>query len=287
MLGSLLLLFSLAVTIGFALMAMLLHALGIAADPGKILLICSLLFTLPFALARQVDRMYGARLRPGGVAQRALSWLFHGYSLAGMGRGNNPTFALLSSHGGERRLFVLIFLVIATATIAVAWSYNVQNNPGKLGNYALFPSSHGSEYALDAAHYDDRRNPARDNAVPYIQSMVVTGPYLQLIVPYQPERDATALRRECAAALNQHDEPARSAATLACLQRLHPVLLDGQAVRNLQYELSSDTRTDRPALLAMIDVRSLHAGRHALSIGPRAGNDKRADADSYRIPFWR
>ena len=85
-------------------------------------------------------------------------------------------------------------------------------------------------------------------------------------------------------------EAERPAATLDCLQQLHPVSLDGKPVAMLQYDLSSDPRTDRPALLAMIDVRSLAPGRHELLVArPPVTEKQEASGDDtpYRIPFWR
>jgi hypothetical protein len=74
-------------------------------------------------------------------------------------------------------------------------------------------------------------------------------------------------------------------ATLACLQRLHPLRLDGRTL-TARYEPSSDPRTDRPALVAMIDVRALGPGRHEVEVGRLAPVGEPADA-AYRIPFWR
>jgi hypothetical protein len=65
-----------------------------------------------------------------------------------------------------------------------------------------------------------------------------------------------------------------AAARLACLQGLHPVTLNGKSLQGLHYEIASDPRTDRPALLAMIDVQSLAPGRHELRIGRPPRGDR-------------
>jgi hypothetical protein len=144
---------------------------------------------------------------------------------------------------------------------------------------------------VDAAHYDDQRDPARDAVAPFVQSAVVTGPFLRLVVPYQPRRDAPALQRDCAAARDGSAQA--SPALLQCLQRLHPVQLDGKPLPDLRYEVGSDARTDRPALVAMIDVRELARGRHELRLSqPPQEGDHDADAAKetgtvVRIAFWR
>ncbi|MEO5827515.1 MAG: hypothetical protein ABIQ48_02720, partial [Luteimonas sp.] len=65
------------------------------------------------------------------------------------------------------------------------------------------------------------------------------------------------------------------------------VRLDGKPLSALRFDAGSDARTDRPGLMAMIDVRTLGPGRHELRIARTDPNpDKPADGD-YVIPFWR
>ena len=115
---------------------------------------------------------------------------------------------------------------------------------------------------------------------------MVIGPYLRLTVPYDPRRDSAAMRN-CAIPAGTDD--AKAAARLDCLQSLHGVTLDGKPLPGLRYELGSDPRTDRPALVAMIDVRELPRGRHELQIAypPKDGKAGRIEPDFDRIPFWR
>lgn len=290
MLASLMLLVSVLVGVAFAAATLLVSTLGLDIGVNRLLALSGLLVVVPFLLSQQLDRTYGARLRPGSLPHRVLSASLRGYARIGLGRTSNPTMALLASHGGERRVVVLTALVMAVAIWIVIWGYQILREPNSIGSYALFPSLQaGASRTLDPMHYDELRNPARDGTGPYIQSATVLGPYLRLVVPYQPKRDDPALRRNCPALLALK-EGERPAATLDCLQQLHPVSLDGKPVATLQYDLSSDPRTDRPALLAMIDVRSLAPGRHELLVAraPVAKKQKASGDDTpYRIPFWR
>ncbi|HEX5960626.1 MAG TPA: hypothetical protein VFY97_05190 [Rhodanobacteraceae bacterium] len=60
-----------------------------------------------------------------------------------------------------------------------------------------------------------------------------------------------------------------------------------QSLRDLRCDAGSDAQADRPALVAMIDVRTLAAGRHELAIaGVAPGGDPAPSAVS-TIPFWR
>ena len=68
--------------------------------------------------------------------------------------------------------------------------------------------------------------------------------------------------------------------------------LDGKPLNGLRYEIANDPRTDRPALLAMIDVRELPRGRHELRVARPPRADRKPDKDHPdpgfdAIPFWR
>jgi hypothetical protein len=178
-------------------------------------------------------------------------------------------------------------------TIAGVSAYSgMKASSRPFGSYALFPDfGADSAHRLDVAHYGDLRDPERDATVPFVQSLLVTGAYLKLVVPYQPTRDDAALQRDCPAARTASDDDARAVALLDCLTQLHPVSLDGTPLVSLRYDAASDPRTDRPALHAMIDVRSLAPGRHELRVArapaPPGSHAKRDAATAYTIPFWR
>jgi hypothetical protein len=286
-----------ALAVGFVAIALATQQTGLQINVAQAVLMALLAAMLPWLAAVQADRAFGDRLAPGGFLQRLLTAVLRAYARIGLARGSNPTMALLSSHGGERRMIVLTIVLMFVAVGGAAISFDFLQAPGHFGSYALFPSSAASTAA--SGHYDDERNPARGQAVPYIQSAIVPGPYLKLVVPYQPGRDDPALRHACPAILLLKGG-ARSAAALACLADLHAVHLDGKPLAGLRYEVGDDARTDRPALLAMIDLRGLAPGRHELVVARPAkqlgGDDPPEDpgaddgegkADTpYRIAFW-
>ena len=247
-----------------------------------------MLLMLPYLLAISVDQHLKERIRPGTPTHRVVAKVIGLYTRLGMGRRSNHILATLLSNQGERRTMVLVFGIMLVAISSVSLIYVAMQSGNPIGNYSLFPNARALE--IDAAHYDDQRDATRDQAVPYIASMVVDGPYLQLTVPYEPRRDGPALR-----SCKQPDEgkAAEQAQTLlACLQAMRSVLLDGKPIGGLRYEIASDPRTDRPALLAMIDVRALAPGRHELLISRPLVKDSRRDSKDptyrhYRIVFWR
>jgi hypothetical protein len=264
---------------------------GTSADAGNLLAACLAIMSLPLFIASLVDRYRGSRLRKDGIARRVLAAVLGFYARIGLTqKASNPIFSLIASHGGERRIIALTSVVTLVIAAAIALSYAAQKEPMKMGNYDLFPAFSDDSRTLGSAHYADQRNPARDPAVPFVTSMVASGPYLRLVVPFHPQHDAMALRDACpSAASTTGDE--RAGAALYCLQQLHAITLDGQPLPALQYELGDDARTDRPALVAMIDVRALAKGRHELQVARASDDDEKEGNEEtgtpWRIPFWR
>lgn len=242
---------------------------------------------LPFVAAILLDQAIGARLSPAGLAHRTIAAILRFYSRAGMGRNNNRIIAMLASNGGERRVMGLVIGVMVAAITGVSTTYVAMRSSDAIGSYRHFPDSQAAR--IDPAHYDDQRDPARDGTRPYVQSAVVAGPYLRLVVPYRPDRDEPAMRAQCPQPPVTGGE-ALAAVRLACLQAMRGVDLDGKPLADLRYEIASDPRTDRPALLAMIDVRALAPGRHELRIARPLRADRKQDDDDPGfdvIPFWR
>ena len=247
------------------------------------------LFMLPYVLLATLDRRFGKDWKQDGVLHRSTRSVLELFARIGMRPGNNRIRALLASNSGDRRIGVMIFLIIAISIFTVMMAYWGMRNGAQLGNYEFFPADASTR--LDASHYDDQRDTARDPAVPYVQSMVAEGAYLQLVLPYDPRRDGAALHKDC-----PRPDATRDAALLACLQAMHPVSLDGKPIDDLHFEIASDMKTRRPALLAMIDIRTLAPGRHELRVGDAPLASKAADAahdesdaesPGVVIPFWR
>lgn len=278
-LGTLLMAVTLLIGLFFAACWAVILAAGLDVDISGVFLACIVLAVVPFSLAVSADRHFGARLRPGGLRHRLLRGLFGFYAWFGMGRGN--VVAFLSSHSGERRTIAVVFLIFLPVMVGVMLGVRPLQSPERFGSYAGFPElDDAGALAVADAHYDRRRDPARDPAVPYVDDLVVIGPYLRLTVPFRPGQDDRALRARCPGVAAQDVER-----VLGCLQSIHAARLDGRPVAGLAFDAGTDPRTERPALVAMIDVRGLPPGRHALRIASGT-HDADAPAD-WIIPFWR
>lgn len=264
--------------------------MGWDVDPLITMCVVFGIFMVPFGIASWLDHQFGARLRADHWVRRLIDAQMRFYTRIGMGRRNNHVVAILTSNGGERKMMAVLVGVMLAAIIGVVVADLLGRDGSRFGSYAQFPAS--SRLAIRPAHYADQRDPASELLEPFVQSIVITDPYLQLVVPYRPNRDEAAMRATCAMHSSGRQGEALAVARLACLQALHPVRLDGKLVEDLRYDIASDPRSGRPALLAMIDVRDLPRGRHELRIGrpTRAGRkqDKdNPDAGYDAIPFWR
>lgn len=268
-------------------LSMIMAALsGGRLDPGSILIVLMGLWVVPSAVAAMIDQKYGSALAPNGRWYRLLQRMFGLYARLGFRRSNNPVMALLGSHSSDRKVLMATMLLMLLALGVAIFSGAMQREPSLLGNYALFPAGRDVQ-AIDSAHYDDQRNPARDDAVPYVQSTIIKDDYAQLVIPFQPNRDNSAMQHRCPQIQTQSAQ-----ARLECLSALHAIRLDGKPLPALRYEISSDPRTHRPALLAMIDVRTLADGRHELHVArpPRSDSsakDTSKDPGFDVIAFWR
>jgi len=289
-LGSLMLVICLVAGVAFGINGLLQWSFGTTFDLFRLLFLFLAAALLPFLAAHLIDRRFGSRLAATSWQRHTLAWLFRAYAAAGVGR-SRYVWLLISSRIGELRFVFIIWLIVIPTAILGSMTLLPTKSPYRLGNYAAFPYLANDSRAMNAAHYDDQRDLVHDPAVPYIQSAVIDSPYLQLVVPYQPGRDAAALRRQCPTALDMNEAKARAEHTLDCLGKMHAATLDGKPVDGLQYETGSDARARRPALVAMIDVRALASGRHELRVAraPAApeGGKSRGPIDDYVIPFWR
>lgn len=260
-----------------------------SVSPGTILLALVAFVMAPMLLLHLLDRWLGPRLPKGGRLHRVLA---AGHSLyARFGFSNNGgILGLLSSHHGRRRVKAIASTAVVLCILGVVAGQLAIRSPERLGSYAWFPHFEApTANAMVAAHYDDQRDPLRDAPVPFVQSAVIADSYARLVVPYLPDHDIAAIHQTCPAAVTIAGADPRAAALLHCLTALHAVSLDGKPLRDLQYAAGSDPRTDRPALVAMIDVRALPPGHHVLRV-ERTASGKRVQGDAspeWIIPFWR
>jgi hypothetical protein len=211
-----------------------------------ILLTVFALLVLPMFAANRIDRAQGHALAPEGIARRLLARVFAFYGRFGIGRGHNPTFALVASHSGRLQMGALTAATFLLALAAVGASYRAQRDPASLGQYDMFPQVADPARHVDASHYADTRNPRSRRCRSLHPERRRHRTLLKLVVPYRPRSDGVAMRR-CPAVPGTAASEVRAKAALACLQRQHSIALDGSPLAALRYDIGSDPRTDRPA----------------------------------------
>lgn len=256
----------------------------------RLLLIGIAIVLGPSLLISLLDRRWGARLRKDNPLRRVIAAGYNLYARFGFAN-KGGVLGVLSSHHGRWRVQVIATVAIVACLFGAMFGQLALRSPERFGSYGGFPHfDKGAADVVDVAYYDDQRDPLRSKLAPFIQSAEIDGHYIRLTVPYRPDRDAAAMQRTCPASAKIEEADARAAAMLRCLAALHVVTLDGKSLADLRYGAGSDPRSERPALVAMIDVRALAPGRHELAIAdspPSSGVGKSEPPDPWIIPFWR
>lgn len=249
---------------------------------------------LPYFLVATADLLFGKRLDPargpGLLAMRVLGF----YSRIGFGRSANALLTLLGSNVGERRATALVMVAMGVVFAVAASGPLIRTKELDLAEWNWLPGNRGgSTLDVQAPHYADHRAVGDSVVWPYLPSMVSRGPWLPLVVPYDPVRHNESIGVRCpglvaAEAKAEAEEFARRSALLACVAGLHPARLDGQPLP-LDFQLYQG-RDGLRGFIAMIDVRELAPGRHVLELGrPTIARDQERGGppEPYRIPFWR
>lgn len=250
------------------------------------------LLLAPFFLARIADGTLGKALDPGRGLGRALAAVFRLAYRAGLGRSSNPTFALVASHEGNQKARWIVIVIMIAVLFSIGWMYRLDKADRTAGNFEFVPTdSPGATRTLRAGHYNSLRDPDSATPLPFIPAEIVTGDYLRLTVPYRPNLHNRTLLRLCPRGAIEEPKGARARdrrrlELLACHTQIHRVTINGEPVKDLVYDFSSDPRSGLPVIVALIDVRGLESGRHELLVQrPRVKEDD--DPRAYRIPFWR
>lgn len=252
----------------------------------------------PLVIAYTLDATLGRRLKPGHWLQRALRWFYRGYSRLLPSRLTNGMMLTFTSNVGRHRGVIMLVLSLWAVVAVVLFSALMARGVVAIDNYEFVPRALG-EHMLDDRHYASmRRETRRYSTLPFIQSDVVTEPYVRLFIPYDPNRHGHAIRTRCPEVGTRPGRDAEAMlhgawrrAVLDCVARVQPVTLDGSALA-LDLDFATDPISDLRGVVAHIPARALAPGRHEIVVTKLAlpPEDPRASAkpeQPYRIPFWR
>lgn len=224
------------------------------------------------AVPAWVQRVLAVYSRLGMTAQHSLSLQFLVHRLGGGGIGGRLGMVAL-----------VLVLMLATTLLPLVLR-------GELAQQlrAGFPRlSIGASESVRFVHYDALQPASAIRRTPSIPALQVDDPWLPLFVPWVDEWHAGPLAT-CSAAHGEDwvGDAGRAAAVLACMAARQPITLDG-APLTPAWMLTDDGGSGRRGFLAMIDLRTVPAGRHELTIQPPPDGRDADDPDRvWRIPFW-
>ena len=251
------------------------------------------LVVVPFSIAQLVDRLYGARLAPGGGKRRLLERVLMGWRHVFGTRVYRQMMLVYATNIGWRKATWLVSGTLFVLLSGTLFEIMLRRNLFEPLGTNLVPRI-GASVLQRAAYADQRGEKWMYDMTPFIQSDMVSGPYLRLFAPASPRRFPAAIRSDCpGVAMDPIEEleaeAVRRRAVLDCLARLLDVRLDGNSLPDLAFEFTEDAASTLPGLVAYVPIAELPAGRHELTVRRIRGADDepRPERDTVRIPFWR
>ena len=250
-----------------------------------------------------VDRLVGPRVRTDGFAGRAIASMTKISYLVSPLRWLGPITLTLQSNTSSTRLSVASFVAMFTLAAGVMAVMFVQAGVIRFDSLVYSPASLRAN-GIDPRHYRDLREEGSiEPKMPTIQSDVVEGPYLKLVIPYYPRRHNPLIRERCPDVVpfrpsglvfgrpDPPDEPEYRSA-VDCLASLFPIEMDGTSLQDPWFEFTQDPVSGLEAIVTFIPLGDLEPGRHELLIVAPSRGMAKGDADDaepvrHLIPFWR
>lgn len=211
----------------------------------------------------------------------------------------SPIFLTFSTRTSPKMISavqtVFIFALVGVFMVSTFASVGILG----FDSYVWFPPTRSPDL-MQNSHYENLRPAGEKALVPTIQSEIVTEPYLQLFIPYVVRRDNALIEKVCPDVPPFRSDglfmrprggtdAARTAAALACFEKIYTVTLDGQRLAPLDAAFYVHPESGIHGRLAMIPAGELAPGRHEILV-KRArwkGERERRTPSEYVIPFWR
>lgn len=266
---------------------------------GQIVRILFVLLIGPAVVLPILDRLLEGRIDP---ASRPGRLMYHGiailYSLL-LSVTYTPVYNVIASNLKKNRMHTAFFLAFgAVLAIFTVKDVFVRQRVLELSGYGYLPDA-GRERLIDYRHYADARPEEDDVGLePSVQSQVIRDPFVRLFIPYSPRYDTDAAERECPGVRPLGGTGIRwvgpnpplpdsgdVAAVLTCLERLHPVFLDGNPM-DLSFSFYTEPETDRRGIVSFIPTAGLSDGEHRLVVLPVQRDDPDHPRIPWEIPFW-
>lgn len=243
---------------------------------------------MPFFMAYLADYLFGEKLKAADK-DGLIKKIFSLYQDIGIGNSSNPVISLYTTNEGIKKTSVtmaviMIPLLVGISTFTSSRGISIDN-----GAYDGLPKVKlGAEHAIRPEYYASSRGETYSTIlVPFINENVVSGNYLKLFIPYQPNRHNSLLEKQCPETLTT--KAAGHGGGLSCLAKLLAIQIDSQPV-TIPLLAGVDETTGQRGMVAMINTRELADGQHELKVNALATNkksDKKTEDRFHRIPFWK
>ena len=250
-----------------------------------------------------VDRLVGPRVRTDGVAGRVIASMTRISNMVSPLRWLGPTTLTLQSNTSETRVSMASNVAMFTLAAGVMAVMFVQAGMIRFDSLVYFPTSLRGD-GIDPRHYRHLREEGSiEPKMPTIQSDVVEGPYLKLVIPYFPRRHNPLMKERCpdvapfrssGLVFGRPDPPdeVEYRSAVDCLASLFPIEMDGTSLKDPWFEFTHDPVSGLEAIVTFVPLGNLEAGRHELLIEAPSREMARGDADDaepvrHLIPFWR
>jgi MFS family permease len=286
------------------------------SDAGHFI-IAFLIIWVPLTLVGIADWIYKKqpqRWDEQGPAGRTLVRIYRVYYWAMLMPLWGPISLTYLTRFSQRTIMVLSFVVglglplIASVVMLSgigAWGYD---------SYVYFPT-YAEGATVHPRHYETMRDPV--SRAPFIQSDMISDPFVRLVVPFWVDDDSERVEEECAelsplrtpglfrsrARTRAAEQPAESE-ILDCLARLFEVELNGDPIDDLEWLLYNSPLTRMRGLVAYLPAQDLPRGRSEIVVrrtlettdggadeaeapDEEEGPDDDARPRAYHIPFWR
>lgn len=254
------------------------------------------------AISDVVDRRLRPHFKSGGMIDR----LFDGfvgtaYALSPMRLVGGIQVTLGSNLAQGRVASWMVACMLGVAVLHLSGTF-VNQKLVHFDSLAYFPDSLRGQ-GRDPSHYRSLRDPdAIESLAPSIQSDIVTGPFLEVFLPYSPRRHNRLVAEACpdleplsstglTIGRGEQPEDKRVFEAARCLGSLFPIALDGRPVADPAFDFTIEGRSGIEGLVTYLPVRGLDEGRHVLTVltpsrQQQRSDDPDAEPTRHVIPFW-
>ena len=247
-----------------------------------------------------IDKRYGAKIKAGSRAHRAIRALARFTYYAGVLNVTGPIFLTLTTNVGRKKMTAVVYLALFGVLVAASADRLARNDRLSINSYDYF--GYSAQHGVTSGFYESQR--AKDGLfarTPSIQSDIIRDPYVKLFIPYSPARDNDAVAKTCPGTKVLQarglqigaDKPvpdSLAVPVLRCLTAMHKVTLNGARLDSLEFNFYQQPESGIKGILAYIPADGLPHGRNVITVTPSPRFDEDAPktpAPPWVIPFWR